>query len=311
MPNSHLPRTVIGLIVAMLGAQTVLAQPPGKDPTAKPLPDETRILIKEVEEAYKAPLEVDADVRDELRKAYQKPSPEREAKIFAEVRRLYVTTPEQEQAILGEIRRAYERPSPEQEARIFDMIRSGGKHPLGTVPAGLQAEQSSKMFRRYDQNNDGKLAGEELPESLREQAPKWDRNRDGGIDADEYRNYYQTRLQVVSDKVASGEIPIKLPKGETVQGLIDKEGGPRPGGGAKPAKAAPPLPAWFAEYDTDKDGQVGLYEWRRKDKWIADFAAMDRNGDGYLTPAELTHYLVEQAQNAPAMPARPGPGKYP
>ena len=71
------------------------AQQPGwgKPQTRKPPPDEFRSLVREVEEAYKAPFEVDKDILDELRKQYKNPTPEREAKIFLEIRRPYHLTP--------------------------------------------------------------------------------------------------------------------------------------------------------------------------------------------------------------------------
>ena len=63
-------------------------------------PDEQTALLKAVTEAYKAPLEVDKDIRDELRRQYQNYSTDREQKILREVRRLYVTNPEQEARIV-------------------------------------------------------------------------------------------------------------------------------------------------------------------------------------------------------------------
>ena len=51
------------------------------------------------------------------------------------------------------------------------------------------------------------------------------------------------------------------------------------------------LPESFADGDTDKDGQIGMYEWRVwKDKSsssMAEFMAMDLNRDEFLTPREL------------------------
>lgn len=50
-----------------------------------------------------------------------------------------------------------------------------------------------------------------------------------------------------------------------------------------------PLPEAFQPGDSDGDGQLGLYEWM---KWkrgeMSRFARLDRNGDGFLTPRELT-----------------------
>jgi hypothetical protein len=47
------------------------------------------------------------------------------------------------------------------------------------------------------------------------------------------------------------------------------------------------LPGWFTELDTDKDAQIGLYEWRTAGKSIEDFLAKDLNGDGFLTVDEV------------------------
>src|SRR5436309_1019361 len=103
-------RTLTGTtLLALLWAGPVVGQSStsttGKD-QRPPATDEFRAILKEIEEAYKAPREVDKDVLDELRKQYSNPTPEREAKIFKEIRRLYATTPEQEQVILAEMRKA-------------------------------------------------------------------------------------------------------------------------------------------------------------------------------------------------------------
>jgi hypothetical protein len=55
------------------------------------------------------------------------------------------------------------------------------------------------------------------------------------------------------------------------------------------------LPDWFLQLDTDNDGQVSLYEWRRSGKTFTEFALMDRNGDGLLTAEEVMCFLAKQA----------------
>ena len=47
----------------------------------------------------------------------------------------------------------------------------------------------------------------------------------------------------------------------------------------------PELPAEYSPRDKNGDGQIALYEWDRKK--FAEFAKLDKNSDGFLTPAEL------------------------
>jgi len=265
--------------------------------TTKPPTDEFRTLLKEIEEAYKAPLEVDKDVLDELRKQYRNPTAERELKIFKEIRRLYITTPELEGVILREIRAAYQQPTAEQEERVFATIRSAGQLPLGTVPASIQFERATKLFAKLDQDGDGLLSREEMPEALRQERARWDMNGDGSIDFQEYAPYFQVQLKGVSDGVASGEIPLRLPKATSASGPA-----PTPAVVEKPKVAAAQaagLPDWFTQLDLDGDGQVGLYEWRRKGLAIKEFLAMDLNSDGFLTATEIQRYLAESASKRP------------
>ena len=65
-------------------------------------------------------------------------------------------------------------------------------------------------------------------------------------------------------------------------------------GDSKPASKPPKarqrvtmkLPDEYRSKDTDKDGQIGMYEWSRTD--YATFRKLDLNGDGFLTPQELS-----------------------
>ncbi len=52
-----------------------------------------------------------------------------------------------------------------------------------------------------------------------------------------------------------------------------------------PVRVTVDLPSQFDSLDTDRDGQIGLYEWPRTQHAL--FAEIDRNGDGFLTPREL------------------------
>jgi hypothetical protein len=46
------------------------------------------------------------------------------------------------------------------------------------------------------------------------------------------------------------------------------------------------LPEEYKSRDINRDGQIGLYEWPRTD--FATFRKLDQNGDGFITPRELT-----------------------
>lgn len=280
MRTAHLP--ALAITAALISSAPASGQTPPKPP-----PDEFEALVKVVENAYKAPLEVEKDVLDELRKQYRGPTPEREAKIFKEIRRVYEPTADQADAILREVRLAYESPTAAQEERVLEAIRRVPKLPPGTVPAHIQADRAEKLFRKLDRDSDGLLANDELPEGLNDQRKQWDRNGNGLIDPDEYAAYYGAQLKVVSDAVARGEVPIRVP--------IAPGAGPEPARAPMPrpvAKPAMSLPDWFAQLDTDADGQVGLYEWKKAGRRVADFLAMDANGDGYLEASEVQAYLA-------------------
>ncbi len=58
------------------------------------------------------------------------------------------------------------------------------------------------------------------------------------------------------------------------------------------------IPQTFVDGDNDGDGQIGFYEWKKwKRDEIRQFAAYDRNGDGFLTPRELEKGPAELPQS--------------
>jgi hypothetical protein len=65
------------------------------------------------------------------------------------------------------------------------------------------------------------------------------------------------------------------------------------------------LPDWFKELDTDKDGQVGLYEWKAGTRDLSEYRNFDRNSDGLITPEEAMWYTKNADRLAGVVPTGP------
>jgi hypothetical protein len=211
-----------------------------------------------------------------------------------------------EEAILRLIRAGYGQLPPGHEDRVLQEIQKAPRLPEGTVPKSVRESQARKLFSRFDVNGDGVLTTDEMPEGLRTDRARWDTNRDGVIDQAEYAAYHLGRLKQLSQQVAAGEIDLKLK-------FRPVDGAPPPADPTRPADAPPPetdkrpavmragklpagLPDWFVKLDTDGDGQVGLYEWKDSGRPLTEFTAIDRNGDGLITPDEMLRYLAEHPE---------------
>jgi beta-glucosidase len=134
------------------------------------------------------------------------------------------------------------------------------------------------LFRRLDRNGDGRLAVDELPPALRTTLPEWDADGDGQIDAAEFRQYFRARLRTIERQTPP------------MRSLLSR--------GGLPAAPADRLPTWFADLDTDRDGQVSLAEWRAAGFPVEEFVRLDRDGDGFLTAREVRTYQGEAALDA-------------
>ncbi len=62
------------------------------------------------------------------------------------------------------------------------------------------------------------------------------------------------------------------------------------------------LQSGYADVDSNRDGQLGLYEWKKAKPPLAQFTQLDANRDGFLTPREL-----ERAASLPMIAATPAP----
>jgi hypothetical protein len=184
--------------------------------------------------------------------------------------------------------------------------------PGGRSPAEAMSGWAESMFRRLDLNGDGVLNYDEMPDALKTEREKWDTNHDGFIDLNEFKAYFEARMQ---------------------QFQVDRGGSPWGGGfGAgwgggweqAPAEEEDKKPVvyktgnlpkdlvakapWFEQLDTDKDAQIGLYEWKASGRSIEEFEAIDRNGDGFLTVDEVLRYVNQKDKNGTAVASAASPG---
>lgn len=150
---------------------------------------------------------------------------------------------------------------------------SGGRDSFGGGRFD-PAEMAQQRVRELDRNGDGKISLDEADSRLRDRFQEIDRNADGQIDIEEYTAYMVVRFGGTPG--GPGFEPKKVEEERPVAMRYGK----LPGG----------LPGWYDEYDTDKDGQVSLYEWRKGGKLIAEFGKMDLNGDGLVTADEYLRF---------------------
>lgn len=296
-------RTTLSIMAATIllaGVSASIGQSPqgqGKGSKSKgPPPDLEKEIIKQLKEAYKAPLEVHQDVLDDLRQSYKKPSPSREQSIIRDLHRLYMMSAEQEAYMLREIRKAIEKPSAESEKRFFGEVFKLQRLPEGTVPAAVQLMQAVKTFEKFDEDGNGKLSSDEMSPEFRAKLGRWDANRDGVVGPEEYWAYYQDRLRSISEDVATGKIDLGLKRGGPVIPPAEER---RPIM-FRAGKLPKTLPVWFTKLDTDMDGQVSLYEWRKGGKSLKEFGDADRNADGLITAEETLRYLA-MLETAPTL----------
>jgi hypothetical protein len=151
------------------------------------------------------------------------------------------------------------------------------------VPAVREADWAAALFDQFDQNGDGVLNSDEMPEALRAERDKWDADGNGLIDLAEFRAFLRAGgRQLLADRPAPAD------RGPPAPAAPDADPG-RPvvyRSGNLPRE----LPGWFREVDADGDAQVGLYEWRAAGRPVDEFLKMDLNGDGFLTVDEVLRY---------------------
>jgi Ca2+-binding EF-hand superfamily protein len=155
-------------------------------------------------------------------------------------------------------------------------------------------QRAEPDFNMRDRNGDGFLNHDEMPDELKAELTKWDTNRDNLISLDEYKFFYGASTQKRHqdrDQPANPFIIIKEEDDLDARPVILRAG----------KLHTKELPNWFMALDTDKDGQIALWEWRRAGKKLDEFRLWDRNDDGYITAEEAIYkqQIVQAGGTAP------------
>jgi hypothetical protein len=138
-------------------------------------------------------------------------------------------------------------------------------------------------FNDMDRNHDGVLSHDELNgHQLQDERDRYDANGDGFIDLNEYKSYATARMGPMGGPQQGG------PGGRD----RDREDADEPRRPVMYRAGNLPRDFPYASLDEngDKDGQVGLYEWKNAGKRISEFQDLDLNKDGFLTVDEYYRY---------------------
>ena len=128
---------------------------------------------------------------------------------------------------------------------------------------------AQSLLRQYDKNRNGKLEKDEWS-NMRGSPEKSDRNKDGVITSEELTD----RLMNYSRGRAGGGRSNSSKESYRALSAIER----LPDG----------LPDWFAELDSNEDGQVAMSEYATQwsDAKAREFELYDLNNDGIITPPE-------------------------
>ncbi|MFO0799574.1 MAG: EF-hand domain-containing protein [Gemmataceae bacterium] len=304
---TRLPRpAAVGVLLALLAAPGPAQEPPArKDRTAKgeaweQEQFEEKSIARAAERAAKAADNEATRWHRELAKAYP-------GKVAAGLTEDDINT--WYDLLAGDAKEWRRDAAPTRPlAELFD--RAASRLELGPVPSirrdefaglarrlardvprapkdGERPPDADRLFRVLDRDGSGELEPPEWTDRLRADARRADADGNRRVTAEEYREYFDFRVaEVLEGQAKAADAQAKAAT------TAARKGG---------------LPAWFDQYDKDMDGQVGLYEWRLSGRPLADFRAMDLDGDGLLPPEEYHRYVRLAEAAAKGEPPAAGP----
>lgn len=161
---------------------------------------------------------------------------------------------------------------------VFCLLAGLGSGYSGWAQDTSRAE---RYFRELDRDNSGSLSEEEVK---RADERIQNRMKDAGLTL--RPGLKQSDFAKFAEKVDEARQRERESRGDGDRGSSSKP--------VVKVRVTVDLPATYTAVDKDGDGQIGLYEWERAK--FAEFRALDRNGDGFLSPRELVASTTATAQ---------------
>jgi hypothetical protein len=150
----------------------------------------------------------------------------------------------------------------------------------------------TNLFKQADRNQDGYITMDEASDRIKPVFSQYDANGDGKIDVTEYKNGLTNSMASRAPQPGAPGGPPQSGSPPSTDSSRDRS---RDRNNARVSvsrygKLPKEAPSFFTDMDDDRDGMVGLYEWRRHERKTAEFVEMDLNRDGYLTADEWLRY---------------------